>query len=161
MAGLKKLAPDAEILPFIPELPLFLAVLQRATLFISGDTGPLHFAAALGVPTISLFGPSPASALGTPWRKASGVDWWHMQLRRQISRLSRRRTLPCGNFAGTGVRPRSRGLLVRAEVCYRHPVRGRGAQTVRLPVIPHSKIRRIFHQIVVFLFPPVWETINP
>ena len=25
---------------------------------ISGDTGPLHFAAALGVPTISLFGPS-------------------------------------------------------------------------------------------------------
>ena len=40
------------------ELPLFLAVLTRAEVFISGDTGPLHFAAGLGVPTISLFGPS-------------------------------------------------------------------------------------------------------
>ncbi len=58
MAELKKLAPDAVILPLIPELPLFLAVLQRAAGFISGDTGPLHFAAGLGVPTISLFGPS-------------------------------------------------------------------------------------------------------
>ena len=61
MAELKKLAPDANILPLIAELPLFLAVLARARVFISGDTGPLHFAAGLGVPTISLFGPtSPA-----------------------------------------------------------------------------------------------------
>jgi ADP-heptose:LPS heptosyltransferase len=57
-AILKKLAPDAPVLPLIPELPLFLAVLRRAKVFISGDTGPLHFAAGLGVPTISLFGPS-------------------------------------------------------------------------------------------------------
>jgi ADP-heptose:LPS heptosyltransferase len=58
---LKKLAPGARILPGISELPLFLAVLDRAAVFISGDTGPLHFAAGLGVPTISLFGPtSPA-----------------------------------------------------------------------------------------------------
>jgi heptosyltransferase-3 len=55
---LKKMAPDAVILPLIAELPLFLAVLQRAAVFISGDTGPLHFAAGLRVPTISLFGPS-------------------------------------------------------------------------------------------------------
>jgi heptosyltransferase III len=61
MAELKKLAPDSTILPEFPELPLFLAVLARAGVFISGDTGPLHFAAGLGVPTISLFGPtSPA-----------------------------------------------------------------------------------------------------
>jgi heptosyltransferase-3 len=58
MSALSELAPEAEILPLVAELPLFLAVLRRATLFISGDTGPLHFAAALGVPTISLFGPS-------------------------------------------------------------------------------------------------------
>ncbi len=57
-AELKQLSPDALILPLIPQLPLFLAVLQRAVVFISGDTGPLHFAAGLGVPTISLFGPS-------------------------------------------------------------------------------------------------------
>ena len=58
MAELKKLAPDAAILPAIPSLPLFLAVLARAGVFVSGDTGPLHFAAGLDVPTISLFGPS-------------------------------------------------------------------------------------------------------
>ena len=61
LAALKKLAPDALVLPQISELPLFLAVLARAGFFISGDTGPLHFAAGLGVPTIALFGPtSPA-----------------------------------------------------------------------------------------------------
>jgi len=59
MTELKKLAPDAVILPAVPELPLFLAVLARANFFISGDTGPLHFAAGLGVPTLSLFGPTP------------------------------------------------------------------------------------------------------
>ncbi len=59
MTELKNLAPDAVILPPVPELPLFLAVLARAKFFISGDTGPLHFAAGLGVPTLSLFGPTP------------------------------------------------------------------------------------------------------
>ena len=58
MVELKRLAPSAPILPLISELPLFLAVLKRASVFVSGDTGPLHFAAGLGVPTISLFGPS-------------------------------------------------------------------------------------------------------
>jgi lipopolysaccharide heptosyltransferase II len=58
MTELKTLAPDAVVLPQIAELPLFLAVLARAGVFISGDTGPLHFAAGLGVPTISLFGPT-------------------------------------------------------------------------------------------------------
>ena len=61
MAGLEALAPEAEILPLIEDLPLFLAVLQRAAVFVSGDTGPLHFAAGLGVPTVALFGPSRAA----------------------------------------------------------------------------------------------------
>jgi ADP-heptose:LPS heptosyltransferase len=55
---LKKIAHGAPVLPAVPELALFLAVLKRAEVFISGDTGPLHFAAGLGVPTLSLFGPS-------------------------------------------------------------------------------------------------------
>jgi len=58
---LKKFAPDVPILPVVPDLSLFLAVLKRAEVFISGDTGPLHFAVGLGVPTISLFGPSSAA----------------------------------------------------------------------------------------------------
>lgn len=58
MVELKKLVPQAHILPVVPELDRFLALLKRAEVFISGDTGPLHFAAGLGVPTISLFGPT-------------------------------------------------------------------------------------------------------
>lgn len=57
-AELKQLVPDAPVLPPLPQLALFLAVLKRARVFVSGDTGPLHFAAGLGVPTLSLFGPS-------------------------------------------------------------------------------------------------------
>jgi len=55
------LAAAAPVLPSIPNLAAFLAVLKRAELFVSGDTGPLHFAAGLGVPTISLFGATSAS----------------------------------------------------------------------------------------------------
>jgi heptosyltransferase III len=54
----RKLAPTAPILEPIPDITLYLAVLQWARVFISGDTGPLHFAAGLGVPTLALFGPS-------------------------------------------------------------------------------------------------------
>ncbi len=50
--------PDAELLPETPSLRLYLAVLARASLLVSGDTGPMHFAAGLGIPTVSLFGPS-------------------------------------------------------------------------------------------------------
>lgn len=54
----KKLAPEAPVLPPNPDLATFLAVIKRARLFIAGDTGPLHFAAGLGVPTVALFGPT-------------------------------------------------------------------------------------------------------
>jgi lipopolysaccharide heptosyltransferase I len=38
-----------------------LALARRARLFVSGDTGPLHLAAAVGTPLVGLFGPtSPA-----------------------------------------------------------------------------------------------------
>jgi ADP-heptose:LPS heptosyltransferase len=61
MTELRKIVPHAPILPVVPELSQFLALLKRAKVFISGDTGPLHFAAGLGVPTLSLFGPSSAT----------------------------------------------------------------------------------------------------
>ena len=57
---LKRLAPDAPVLPAVPDLAAFLAVLKRAEVFISGDTGPLHFASGMGAPTIALFGPTSA-----------------------------------------------------------------------------------------------------
>ncbi|RLD98261.1 MAG: hypothetical protein DRI92_04235 [Aquificota bacterium] len=39
-----------------------MAVLERALVVVGGDTGPLHIAAALGRPTLGLYGPS------YPWR---------------------------------------------------------------------------------------------
>jgi ADP-heptose:LPS heptosyltransferase len=56
LAEFKRLAPGAPVLPPVPNLALYLAVLKRAGAFVSGDTGPLHFAAGVGVPTLALFG---------------------------------------------------------------------------------------------------------
>lgn len=40
------------------DLPETAALLERLDLFITGDTGPMHVAAAMGVPVVALFGPS-------------------------------------------------------------------------------------------------------
>jgi ADP-heptose:LPS heptosyltransferase len=61
LEALRQRLPGVPALPTLADLPTFLALLKRARLFISGDTGPLHFAAGLGVPTIGLFGPSPVA----------------------------------------------------------------------------------------------------
>jgi heptosyltransferase III len=54
----KRLAPMAPILQPVPDIAMYLAVLKRARIFVSGDTGPLHFAAGVGTPTLALFGPT-------------------------------------------------------------------------------------------------------
>lgn len=56
LLDLKKLEPDIFVLPIIKDLDLYLAILNEAELFISGDTAPLHFSRALGVKVIGLFG---------------------------------------------------------------------------------------------------------
>jgi ADP-heptose:LPS heptosyltransferase len=60
LEAISRREPGIAILPPPEPLELLLAVLGQAKLFVSGDTGPLHFAAALGVPTLSLFGPTSA-----------------------------------------------------------------------------------------------------
>jgi len=52
---------DVVVIPAPEPLELLLAVIAGAKLFITGDTGPLHFAAALHVPTLGLFGPTAAA----------------------------------------------------------------------------------------------------
>ncbi|MDP6579012.1 MAG: glycosyltransferase family 9 protein [Vicinamibacterales bacterium] len=48
------------------DLPTLAAVLERLTLYITGDTGPMHLAAAVGTPIVGVFGPSdPANY--RPW----------------------------------------------------------------------------------------------
>ena len=48
------------------------AVLRRTSLFIGNDTGLMHIAAASGVPTLGLFGPSPIDQYA-PWGPHSAV----------------------------------------------------------------------------------------
>jgi len=74
MTEFKKLAPDARTLPAMPDLAVFLAVIERARLFVSADTGPLHFAAGLKVPTVALFGPTPARGLAPLGRQHQAIQ---------------------------------------------------------------------------------------
>jgi heptosyltransferase I len=46
-----------------------LAVAKGASLMVSGDTGPLHIAGAVGTPIVALFGPTRAERNG-PWSPA-------------------------------------------------------------------------------------------
>ena len=55
VAEIKNRIPNANILPKINDLNLFLAVLNEAGLVIASDTGPLHFAAGLGIKILGLF----------------------------------------------------------------------------------------------------------
>ena len=43
---------------FTGSLTQLIALTRRARLFIGGDTGPMHVAAALGVPVVGIFGPT-------------------------------------------------------------------------------------------------------
>ncbi len=43
---------------FSCDIDQLVAVTRRSSLFVGGDTGPMHLAAALGVPVVALFGPT-------------------------------------------------------------------------------------------------------
>jgi len=58
--------------PVTCTLSELIALTQRASLFIGGDTGPLHLAAALGVPVVAIFGPT-APARNGPFNTRSIV----------------------------------------------------------------------------------------
>jgi ADP-heptose:LPS heptosyltransferase len=45
-------------LPVETDLVVLAAVLERLSLFITGDTGPMHLAAAVGTPVLAILGPS-------------------------------------------------------------------------------------------------------
>jgi len=53
-------------------LPDLRAVLDRAALFIGGDSGPLHIAATSAVPIVGLYGPT-QPVRSAPWRDSSLV----------------------------------------------------------------------------------------
>jgi heptosyltransferase I len=50
---------DAERARYLPTtLVQFIALAKRARLFVGGDTGPLHLAAAVGTPIVGIYGPT-------------------------------------------------------------------------------------------------------
>lgn len=67
-----KLAPGAVDLAGETTLPELAALLRRAALCISNDSGPMHLSAALGRPVIGLFGPTDPVWAG-PYRHADGI----------------------------------------------------------------------------------------
>ena len=79
-------AKHDRVIPVIGlHLPELIAAFTRLSLYITNDSGPMHIACALGVPTIALFG-STVPALGyAPFSERSAVV--------EVDRLSCR---PCG-----------------------------------------------------------------
>jgi lipopolysaccharide heptosyltransferase II len=53
---------DARRLDGATDLVVLAALLEQASLLLTGDTGPMHLAAAVGTPLVAVFGPS------MPWR---------------------------------------------------------------------------------------------
>jgi lipopolysaccharide heptosyltransferase I len=62
-----RLAGDG-VRPVTTNLEELVALCQNAKLFVGGDTGPTHFAAAAGAPIVSIFGPTSSDRNG-PFRR--------------------------------------------------------------------------------------------
>ena len=65
--------PDAIDLVGRLSLPEVAACLARCDLFVGNDSGLMHLAAAAGVPTLGLFGPTPAQEYAPAGPRASAV----------------------------------------------------------------------------------------
>jgi heptosyltransferase I len=65
-------------IPFPSTLKQFVALVRRAQLFVGGDTGPLHIAAACGTPIVGIYGPTSPQRNG-PFNRSDitvGRDLW-------------------------------------------------------------------------------------
>lgn len=81
--GAEERAMAAPLLARLPEaidlvgalsLPEVAACLARASLYVGNDSGLMHLAAATGVPTIGLFGPTPAAEYAPAGPRAVAVS---------------------------------------------------------------------------------------
>jgi heptosyltransferase-1 len=68
-------------------VPGLIALLRRSRLMVGPDTGPVHLAAAIGVPTVGLFGP-------TDPRRNGPYGPCHVALRPNGAMTSHRRSDP-------------------------------------------------------------------
>ena len=66
-----ELGGELEIISF--PLPALIGLLRRAALFVGGDTGPMHLAAMLGVPSVAIFGPTDPARNGPYYERTAVV----------------------------------------------------------------------------------------
>ena len=71
-------ARSSAVRPLASTLKQFVALARRAALFVGGDTGPLHLAAAGGTPIVGLYGPTSPDRNGPfdPRDITVGRDLW-------------------------------------------------------------------------------------
>ncbi len=69
ISEIKAESGDANPVAWNMPLEKLMALLRNALCIVGGDTGPLHLAAALGTPTVALFGPTDPARNG-PYRTA-------------------------------------------------------------------------------------------
>lgn len=74
------------------------SLIRRCRLFIGSDTGPMHLAAALGVPTIGMIGPMPIKRVSPYGSQNIGI-----QCESLPSHLSSQRKSNCGPMLSIGV----------------------------------------------------------
>ena len=68
-------------------LPETIAMISRASLVVANDSGPMHLAAALGVPTLAIFGPTTAS-MRAPFPPGEGAHRYLEARDRKITSVS-------------------------------------------------------------------------
>lgn len=81
-------ARTSEPVAFATDIPQLVALLRRTCLFIGGDTGPLHLAAALGTPVVGLYGATSPERNG-PF-SPDDVVVWNVEACRDTGRLGTR-----------------------------------------------------------------------
>ena len=78
-AALLSASGDAAPFVYRGKLGELMALLQGAACVVAGDTGPLHLAAALGTPTVALFGPTDPARNG-PYRSGEAQENEHKDI---------------------------------------------------------------------------------
>jgi len=105
-----------------------LALFARARLMVTGDTGPMHCAAALGVPVVALFGPTWPERTG-PW----GAGHRIVQRSRPASHYAYRTDAACEHIRGIDVPTVHRAVLDALAAGPAAPAPSSGSAT---PVAP-------------------------
>jgi heptosyltransferase I len=85
-------ASEGSVTPMKSSISELIALTRRARLFIGGDTGPLHLAAALQVPVVAIFGPTDPARNG-PYAADSAAGARSIVLRNPASLTTHTRRL--------------------------------------------------------------------